>query len=204
MRNPITGKRITATISDGNSKLGKIPNVSLVPGADCLRGVPCAKASECYAFKLYAMYRSARASWKGNSLLARANPDAYFGAIDAYLERKRPRFFRWHVAGDILSQDYLAHMVDIARNHPDTKFLAFTKRHDLDYAAMPANLQVVFSMWPGLEKPAAPKGVRYAWMQDGTETRVPKTAVDCPGLCEDCGMCWSLGKIRRDVVFHKH
>lgn len=32
-------------IIEGNSKLGSIPNVSLLPIASCAKGVPCAKTA---------------------------------------------------------------------------------------------------------------------------------------------------------------
>ena len=40
--------------------------------------------------------------------------------------------------------------------------------------------------------------------EDGSEVRVPKDAIECPGNCESCGMCYELDRLGRDVVFHKH
>jgi hypothetical protein len=87
------------------------------------------------------------------------------------------------VAGDILDQEYLDRMSYIARFSKMTRFLAFTKRHDLDYSRVPANLRVRFSQWPGVPELKAP-GILGAWMQDGTETRIPKGAIKCAGSCE--------------------
>jgi hypothetical protein len=190
-------------ISCGNNKLGKIPNVSLSPGLTC-GNVPC--KSQCYALKAWKAYPSAKQAWQANTKEARKNPDGYFSAVRAFLTNKNPRFFRWHVAGDFLSQAYVDEVNAIARDFPDTQFLAFTKQHDLDYTQRALNLEVVFSMWPGWgkEQDARKQGCRIAWMDDGTETRIPSNALHCPGTCDACGMCWQLSSIGRDVTFEKH
>lgn len=190
-------------VSNGNSKLGSIPNISLIPGKDC-GDVPC--KAQCYALKAWKQYSEVRSAWRRNSRTAHDNPDAYFAQLRDYLTRKSPRWFRWHVAGDILDQPYLESMKAIAVDFPAIRFLAFTKRHDLDYRKLPANLAIVFSLWPswGSLSKARKLGLGIAFMQDGTEKRVPSNAIECPGNCENCAMCWHLKKIGRDVVFHKH
>jgi hypothetical protein len=65
-------------------------------------------------------------------------------------------------------------MVDVARAFPGIQFLAFTKMHHLDYSSAPKNLTVVFSMFPGMPKPKA--NMPIAWVQDGTEKRIPESA----------------------------
>ena len=72
-----------------------------------------------------------------------------------------------------------------------------------DHETIPTNLVLVFSSWPAMSF-SNPHGHRVAWMQDGTETRVPKNAISCPGNCESCGMCYELDRLARDVVFHRH
>lgn len=191
------------SISGGNTKLGAIPNVSLIPGRDC-GNVPC--KVDCYALKAWKQYKETRAAWTRNSEKAHKDREDLFVQLRSYLEKKSPRWFRWHVAGDILDQQYLEEMIAIARDFPGTRFLASTKRHDLTFKVMPDNLAIVFSMWPGWgsEDKARKLGLGIAWMQDGSETRVPSNAIECPGNCENCAMCWHLNKLGRDVVFHKH
>jgi len=196
-----TNKYPYATISTGNTKLGDIHNVSLTPCKSCLPGAPC--KTQCYAMKAYRMYPSVRDCWDANLIDATRNRDGFFDNIKEHLSKQRPKFFRWHVAGDILDQDYLDRMVHIAHHFPETRFLAFTKRHELKYRYIPDNLQIVFSMWPGFGN-TRKRSFRRAWMQDGTETRVPDDAIECPGHCDTCGMCWALDSIGHDVVFHKH
>jgi len=99
-------------------------------------------------------------------------------------------------------------MCRIADANSGTHFLAFTKAFEIvnryeDHAAVPENLVIVFSAWPGMRF-LNPHHHRVAWMQDGTETRVPENSIECPGSCENCGMCYELERLGRDVVFHKH
>lgn len=162
------------------------------------------RVCECKRLRL----QRTRKAWAKNARIAKANPKRYFSQIANSIADRRPRQFRWHVAGDILSVDYLRQMCRIAVRHPRTQSLAFTKAFNVvndyeDIAALPANLVVIFSAWPRM-KIDNPHGHCIAWMQDGTEGRVPKDALECPGDCENCGTCFQLPKLRRDVVFQKH
>lgn len=188
------------SIVSGNSKLGLIDNISLTPGSTCAAGVPCRRV--CYAMKAWQQYPKVRRAWKGNEKTARDNPEYFFDCIDKYLVKKEPRFFRIHVAGDFFSRDYLTGWYTVARKHPGTRFLAFTKRYDLlNTPGRPGNFQMIVSAWPGLRLPRTRLPIAY--MQDGTETRV-KNALECPGCCETCGMCFNLSSTGKSVVFHAH
>ncbi len=158
--------------------------------------------------KLGRLYPATRKAWSRNERVAKRHPDSYFRQIAAHVAKARPRLFRWHVAGDILNTDYLHGMCRIADANPRTHFLAFTKAFDIvnryeDREAVPGNLVIVFSAWPGMSFDN-PHRHRVAWMQDGTETRVPQVGIRCPGNCETCGLCYELSRLGRDVVFHKH
>jgi len=197
--------KLYISISNGNSKMGRIPSISLPPVSSCKSGVPCAK--DCYARKAYRCYKNTKNAYDRNLTIYSRDFFDYFNQIHKFLKDKMPRFFRWHVSGDIQSQFYLDKMIDLARIHPKTKFLAFTKRYEFNYNNVPENLSIVFSMWPSINIPAGRKrGVSgYAWFQDGTETRYNKeNTIECPGNCEFCGMCFNLAKVKKDVVFYKH
>ncbi len=201
-----SNKRVT--ISRGNRKLGAIMNVSTEPVQCCPKGIPCAEGG-CYALKSLRLYAATRKAWAKNGRIARTNPKSYFSQIANRIAGRRPRHFRWHVAGDILNADYLRQMCRIAVRNPRTQFLVFTKAFNIVNAyentgsALPRNLAVIFSAWPGM-KIDNPHEHRIAWMQDGSEDRVPEDAVECPGDCENCGICFRLPKLGRDVIFHKH
>lgn len=188
-------------ISPGNSKLGKIPNVSLTPIKSCPSGVPCSK--DCYACKhAYTVYKGVRQLWDDNFFKAQHYRDTFWA--DMVKEWKVPKFFRIHVGGDFFDQEYLNGWKCFAANHPETTFLAFTKAHSLDYKNCPPNLKIVFSMWNGYGNTR--KRMPRAWMRDSKnpDKRIPDNAIECPGSCDSCGMCWQLDKLGKDVVFDKH
>lgn len=190
-------------ISQGNTKLGRIPSVSLDPHIVCKdKGLPCFKL--CYANKAY--LKTARKTWRNNTNLYTTDPNRYFESIYGYLLWRKPKLFRWHVAGDIPDMDYLDKMVEIANKLPDIKFLCFTKRYWLlnNYEKeIPHNLVVVFSSWPNLEIDN-PKGFRVAWLYDENDDRIPNDAVECFGSCEQCGVCWNLPSLGKDILLHLH
>jgi len=199
-----------AILSPGNIKLGKMPNVSLPPVVTCNGcGEHCGK--KCYSMKAYRMYPPVRKMWDKNLELAKTNMDQYFSQILAEIQAKRKpvKFFRWHVSGDILNLGYFASMCLLAARLHETRFLVFTKQYRIvnEYldseATIPKNLQVVFSAWPGMPM-KNPYNLRVAWMQDGAESRIPSSVIECPGSCETCSACFSLDAIGKDVMFELH
>ena len=136
------------SISNGNRKLGGVMNISMSPRTCCPAGVPCGK--KCYALKAIRLYPHTREAWSRNGRIAKHHPDSYFMQIAARVAKDKPLLFRWHVAGDILSTDYLRCMCRIADENPDTHFLAFTKAFDTvnryeDHESLPGNLVIIFS-----------------------------------------------------------
>lgn len=191
------------SISKGNTKLGKVANISLTPVKGCGKDIPCKK--DCYALKSL-IYPNVQNAWGNNLLYAMTARDWYFNQVDRFLSTYKGKFFRWHVAGDILDQDYYCSMLDIASKYPSVKFLAFTKQYDIVNsigADIPRNLTIIFSAWPGFAMDN-PFEFPVAFMQDGAETRLDGTELLCPGNCENCGMCWTLPSIGKNVVFDKH
>src|ERR1035441_7758901 len=118
------------TISRGNRKLGAIMNVSTEPVQCCPTGIPCAEGG-CYALKSLRLYPQTRKAWEKNARIAKTNPKSYFSQIDNSIAYRRPRHFRWHVAGDILNVAYLRQMCRIAAQNPRTQFLSFTKAFNI-------------------------------------------------------------------------
>ena len=114
------------------------------------------------------------------------------------------------MAGDIPSRKFLDLMMCFCLDHPETRFLVFTKRYRwvarwLDANERPGNTSIVLSAWPGW-KMENPHGLPVAWMrdEDQPDPRIPADAIECPHGCDSCGMCWSLPTLGRDVVFDKH
>lgn len=191
---------MSVSISLGNRKLGRIPSVSVTPILSCQPNVPCYKY--CYARKAYRMYPKVRECWDGNYDLAVRHPEQYFSEINDYIVKKNPSHFRWHVAGDILSQHYFNNMNAVAEKNPNTKFLAFTKHFKLDYSKAVDNMTVRHSYWTGWGNYDKNTSNLLAWYQDGKEDRIPENAFECQGSCIVCRSCWE--KTAQSVVFHKH
>ena len=108
------------------------------------------------------------------------------------------------MAGDIISYDYLKMMIRVAEHFPQISFLAFTKANHtmalLD-RALPDNLAVILSAWPGYEL-VNTNNLPVAWLDDGTDQRIPPGTPLCSGRCDACDICW--GMRAGGVRFHKH
>jgi len=189
-------------VSLGNSKLGKIANVSLPPIVACVLAAAKLCGKSCYAKKAYVNYPTAKNAWDGNFEVLQNSPAEFFQGIRELLAKHNPEFFRWWVSGDTRTQEELDEQIAIAREFPTVKFLMFTKNHALNFRKLPENFVVVFSMWPGYGNTR--KKMPRAWMDDGTDRRIPDEAFECAGNCERCMVCWHLPTIGVDVVFKKH
>lgn len=137
-------------LSNGNSKLGKIPNWSIpaiktCPGRSKLCEDLCYATTGCYAFKSTqeAHIKNLRTS-KGTTWVKR---------MVAEVKSKKAKVFRWHGAGDYYDAEYARKCIDIAKACPDKIFYSYTRswrRADilpllLELAALP-NVQLWFSV----------------------------------------------------------
>lgn len=199
------------TLTTGNSKLGKVLNVSLPPRVSCDTSMPCYKDG-CYAIKsAYRFRKNVRDAWDGNWKVYRCDWGEYFNAIYAAIAKAKPELFRWHVGGDIPDEDYLRGMIIVASAFPDVKFRAFTKRYALARAARKdilkrENLTVSLSMWPGVYvHPSTIRAWSTAWLDDpkNPDPRIPADAIPCSGRCDKCQVCWGL-QPGQSVVLRKH
>jgi hypothetical protein len=195
-------------------KLGGIPNVSLPPIKTCAMHLPCYE--KCYAMKSYRQYPSVRKNWTENLKLWQSKKNLglknFVNQLHDWLKKKKPEYFRWHVGGDIPDTQYFEMMCHIAEMNPKTKFLAFTKQYDYAGLAVPENLQLIFSRWPGC-MPWYALGhiggerqfIREAWLSDPKKVDVympMKNMHRCPGSCKDCKVCFNKGK--QDIIFDIH
>ena len=195
------------SVSPGNSKMGYIPSVSLPPIVTCANCCTCAK--KCYAAKLCRIYPSVRAAYNRNLDILKNDMAEYFAQVKQAAAMST--YFRYHVSGDIISTDYLLHMVQIAEELPRTMFLAFTKKYDLinEYinggGVIPGNLKIIFSEWPGMDLDN-PHGLPVAHVIfKGTEP-APEWLI-CGGNCSECACrgvgCWQLQN-KQHIAFYEH
>ena len=142
-------KNNQVSISNGNSKMGAIPSVSLPACVTCNPSAPCFK--KCYAVRLSRRYKTVTAAYARNLEILNNDPSAYWVQVKA--AASMTRFFRFHVSGDIPNGEYFNYMVQAATELHGTTFLAFTKQYQIvnDYLSnggtIPANLIIIFSNW---------------------------------------------------------
>lgn len=200
-------KELKVSISNGNSKMGAIPSVSLPPITTCKNCSSC--AGDCYAAKLCRIYKTVREAYDRNYSILNADRDAYFTQIKA--AAITTRFFRFHVSGDIVDVDYLDRMVKMARELKGTQFLAFTKNYEdvneyFNNHKKPANLKLIFSLPFDGAKIDNPHNLpTAAVIFKGQEPR-PEYKI-CGGNCTECACrgvgCWELKK-GETIAFNKH
>ena len=207
-------------ISNGNTKIEAIPNVSLTPIKSCKCGVPCSKG--CYAMKFYKMYPSVKKAWDDNLDLWEEDKMKFFNEIYSFLAKKNPWGFRWFVGGDIPSAEFFSMMCKIAEEFPNTQFLAFTKQHEIvnecvwewEWASctnnvediIPSNLHLIFSGWGENFKIDNPHNFPTSQVIFKGEEPRPEWKI-CGGNCTDCKCrgvgCWEL-KYGETIAFYEH
>lgn len=181
-------------ISAGNMKLGAIMNISLPPVITCRNCSSC--KHYCYAVRSYNRFTDTAAGWNENYMLFLTDPDRYFREISAAV--KLQRFFRWHVSGDIVNQDYFRGMIQVANENPKVEFLAFTKAYHIVNAAIaagaviPENLHLLFSAAPGvvMENPyKIPEcHINFADPALNTYKGGAEYEYKCGGNCTECAV----------------
>jgi hypothetical protein len=195
------------SISSGNSKLGRIMNFSLLPYYDCgsARNV-CGK--HCYAVCITNRWRTVRNCWTKNSQAIHKDLNN-LNNINLSLKSEPCNLFRIHVGGDFISQEYLNIWSEIASNHQNTIFTAYTKQYDLNYKNMPPNMNIIFSMWNGIDVPRNNSFLK-AWIE--TDSRIPELTKQCSlfqkqkhkhtmkKTCNGCRICYDISNNSRDII----
>lgn len=204
---------LQATLSDGNSKLGKGPDIrtfSLPPLASC-PGVSSWCAGACYAKRPYQRYRETHAQWDRN--LDALTTGAPLPVIPASV-----RAFRIHVSGDFYSAAYVRQWQRHVRRYPDVLFWAYTRNwrrkrmlRALDQLRAEPNVQLFASTDPSIPE-VPPAGWRIAFVRDaagagpGGDDRF--TGLACPEQdhrqesCLTCGYCFRGRRGNVSFKFH--
>lgn len=196
-------------ISDKNIKMGAIPSFSLPSGVTCSKeACQTCYLHGCYAHKIEKMRPNVLKAYQENYQSCLDDLKSVEAWLMSYFQAPNaPRLFRIHVHGDFYSVDYFSMWIRIAKANPTTTFLAFTKQYDIiknQLNNLPDNFSLVWSAWPDVPIPEDVRdALPIAWMQDGTETRIPANATLCVGSCQVChAKCWTLK--HQNVVFEKH
>ena len=200
-------KNQIVSISKGNAKMGAIPSVSLPACITCNPNAPCFKL--CYAVKIARRYKQSRAAYQNNLDILNNDSSAYWWQIKA--AAMVTRYFRYHVSGDIPNADYLVQMIKLAKELPNTNFLAFTKQYYIvnqflkDGGTIPANLKIIFSNW-GAWKCENPYNLPECEVILKNSEPAPNWKI-CGGNCTECACrgigCWEL-KNGETIAIYQH
>jgi len=183
-------KDIDICISKGNQKIGKVMNISLMPIMTCGNCKECKYL--CYDVKACIQYKNVIDARIRNTVLLEKDRKEYFDRIEkAIQKRKSNKYFRWHVAGDIIDLDYFENMVLIAKRHPDFIFWTYTKQYNIvntfceKYGKdeIPNNLKVMFSEWRGM---AMINPFRFPEFRVVFKDEVKPIGFYCLGNCDKC------------------
>ena len=196
-------------ISPGNTKLGKILNISIPPGETC-PGQTGACAAVCYASKYMRVFKSTAKAY-GENLDAILTED-WQAVIIRKLAKSQPKLFRIHVAGDFFSPSYIQAWRKIIGMFPNTEFLAYTRswrigrlRRELETLRTLPNLQLFASC--DSDAHDAPRAWRKAHMGQPAYQTEGKTVL-CPGYgpseptCDKCKLCFA--SLKTSVYFPIH
>lgn len=189
---------ITAVMSKGNRKIGHVLNISIMPIITCANCSGC--RHYCYDVKACCQYTNVMEARAKNTALLRKDRDEYFRQIDrAMSRRRRNRYMRWHVGGEIPDYNYFERMVANAWNHPEFESIwTYTKQYYIvaEYirthgndpkVAFPDNFHVMLSEWRGMPmyNPYGLPEFRVVFRDDENKPN-PDEVHFCPGNCDEC------------------
>lgn len=199
MRIYLTAKHCIS-ISEGNKKMGRVPSFSLVPGISCPIGVPCYMV--CYARRMMLRRDNTALAYQNNlKAVQECRRKKIVEAIVNFIKWKKPKYFRFNVSGDFNVPGYWDLAMDVAKQCPETKFMAFTKCYKLQNRKRPDNFNLILSAWQEYNPGKNPKcGVAH--YDDGTYP-IPEDAIPCDLKCDQCFRCYDLKK-GQSVVFKNH
>jgi len=83
---------------------------------------------------------------------------------------------------NFFSQTYVNEWIQVAKQCPYTKFVAYTKSFHLDFSKRPDNLIIYWSIVP--DSPYEPEGLK-AYLQCG-----PNDLFNCKEKCSKCLYCY--------------
>lgn len=111
------------SISSGNDKIGHAWNVSTLAIMTCPNctgcGPYCYDVRDCLRYGDGDANNVIKARAKNTVVLIKARA-RFFAEIDAFLStRRKHKYFRWHVGGEIQDTAYALEIIDIAHRHAD-------------------------------------------------------------------------------------
>lgn len=204
-----TGNYPVVSVTGGNTKLSGIPSIGFNPFATC--GHLCNK---CYAaYKMNYRHYNKIVCETVNTWLLKNAPDVLLEQLDSYLTLNAGfvPFFRVFESGDAINADSFRVFFDLARLHPETHFMLYTKKyayfnHFLKVnggrSYIPENMVCFFSAFEDYITPAQVMAVNPYNIpltnviennSEAVEAARSAGCFICPGAktgCRHCLECW--------------
>ena len=194
-------------LTSGNTKLGiKILNFNL-PRTSCLHKTPACE-KYCYARRNFWNVNSVKKSMQSNFDLSKSNN--FIKHISAQITYRKIKdgikYIRIHSSGDFYCQTYFDHWNEIAKEHPDTVFLAYTRNYDIDFSNRADNFKIYFSIDDTTEKVNPTINLKAYVIDKGPVKKhmlkIPETnSFMCDSKCKKCKFCYLSNM---NVTFVKH
>lgn len=231
-------KDMKVSLSNGNNKIGKgVWSFSTLPGSECLSITTKGKLTDikgtctgvceecengsCYAIKSARLHHNACIpAWGKNTLMIRNDIDGLFSQIKTHCIKKKVKYLRYNVAGEIENKNQLLYLVELAKECPDTIIYFYTKRFNLideyynkDGKKFPDNLICNISRWHSNTKDYNfdELGLNVFAYDDGTDEEL-KDWVHCPAVsskghstgikCSQCQRCMKGNGTKTAVYAH--
>lgn len=198
--------------NNNNRKLGKACLSVPFPVTVCNPEAPCFQ--KCYAQHGCQGFANVQGAYYRNLRLYNNNADDFFEQLHYKIKWSGLPMVRFFDSGDYPDAEFLHRSVELAKQFPNVKFMAFTKKYHLvnEYldngGKLPDNYNIVFSAWDALWDVPNIHGlpVAYVKFKEARMTpNIPKNAFHCPGRessCSMCGVCWN--KKVKAVYFDEH
>ena len=193
MHSLVNGGFIKLVVSCGNSKIGRCLNVSLAPIITCKN---CSKCKNfCYDVKACLQYLNVRIARAKNTALFLYNRQEFFNQLWTKMSRrKKNKFLRFHVSGEIMDVNHFEYMIETAKRFPEFTIWTYTKMywivneyiriHGGNKDCIPSNFTVMFSEWKGLPIDNPYNMPVFRCINPGE--KAPKGCMKCPGNCNVC------------------
>lgn len=226
------------SITKGNKKMGAIYSFSTLPGAHKIvlndgtkltgirgtcSGVCDGCEQHCYAMRDAKLHHNVTVpAWAKNTKMIRKDMQMTMEKIDNYIKKHNVKYWRWNVAGEIESYEYLESINELAKKNPQTNFGIYTKRFNfiakflVEHGDFAENLCVNLSVWKGnIDGYELGNLNQFIW-DDGDEPELDKV-VHCPAVskpttpggkghrtnitCDQCKRCYA-GRGKKTAVYN--
>ena len=185
------------TQSELTGKMKMIPSLSTSPitNPSCIKN---RKIGVGVCIKCFAVSGVIRFPSLGVSLIR--NSEILKNKIDVSNYKTNTIYFRFESHGDLINENHLKNLVEIAENNPQTKFALWTKNYKLaeaffDANHRPKNLQLIYSSLV-LNKPLKKSKFRHPDKIFTVYTKGTKQKINCGANdCFTCGLCYNNNEV---------